>query len=371
MTSRKNSFVLKLSLQRLGKKVSIDTFNIPNTPSGVEPPKIIRKMRKKRDTFNFRAVKVGAFSERNSSQMASACLKPPFRRALFLSNLFVADTLRDLGVKALNNIVSMLEAYNLPTIQSVEEIRVDGKNRVKVKKKADGKTSATKNKISAASIVGLMNNANPFNSGSKQGKRSGGNPLSALTRLLVVKRLGNTLSAKLARQRRRAKKAAERQRLAKYRVIKRSEIEAQRQAAENSLCLGGASPLTLPKAIYQSQVPYVERMLICQAIRSGDMSSLSRTTSALKMSSLYEAEEYKQYIFKLTLNATKRLVNDGQEHLRSPKKIDRKSHGSQAKNKRGHKHHTKQGGKHDSNVTKASSGILVFDPPLLNSLLPY
>ena len=357
-------FRFEAELAEARKKVSIDTFSIPQTPSGVEPPKIIRKMLEKRDTFNFRAVKVGAFSERSSSQMASACLKPPFRRALFLSNLHVADTLRDVGLKALNNIVNMLEAYQLPVIPSVEDIHLHTKKERPIgNNKSERIASPAKNQITAASIVGLIKNANPFNSDRKEGKRSSGNPLSALTRLLVVKRLGNTLSAKLARQRRKAKKAAQRQRRRSIRAIKRSEIEAQRQAAENSLCLGGASPLTLPKAIYQSQVPYVERMLTCQAIRSGDMSSLSRTTSDIKMSSLYEAVEHKRPIFKLTLNATKRLVNSGQRHSHSPKKSGRKSHGKTQK-KRQLTHHPKHEGRHDASMPRASSGILVFDPPL-------
>ena len=69
------------------------------------------------------------------------------------------------------------------------------------------------------------------------------------------------------------------------RAIKRAELEAARRAAEDSLCRGGASPVTLPRAAYESEVPYVERMLKCQSIRSGDMSSLARTTEDLKLAS--------------------------------------------------------------------------------------
>ena len=74
-------FRFEAELAEARKKASISNFNIPQTPQGVEPPKILRKMRRNPNTFNFRRVKVGTFSERSSSQMASSA--KPFRRALF------------------------------------------------------------------------------------------------------------------------------------------------------------------------------------------------------------------------------------------------------------------------------------------------
>ncbi len=364
------------------KKVSISEFTLPVCPDGIEPPLILRQMMARGNDFPYRRVKVGRFSERSSSQMASFAFKAPFRRALFLANSLVVDTVRDQCCAGLRNIVRLLEEYKLPVIpddpaaqraadkREVERLRKGGCVRADSGgsggEDGDDGSESKATKIKVSSVLNLFRTRSSSTgnllAGVKSGDGDGGGTISALARMLSLKRMASSISNKLDRQRRKKRKAARRERRRSVRTLARKRAIEARKASEDNLCRGGVPPLSMPRDMYATEVPYVERMLRAQGGVAG------RSVEDLREISTFKVYEWMRPLFKVTLGVV-RQASAGGATLSSSSSSPGGGSG-QSRRSRRRKQSRKRSMRSKSESASASEyatkepPMLAFDPPL-------
>jgi len=293
--------------------------------------------------------------------MASAALKPPFRRALYIANFIVRDELVESCYAGLHRMVLLLEGYSFPVIPEIleakSEQREEEDRKSKEGKSKDGRSSSMLSTGTGAGFkkMGLSGIAGLFG-----GKKSAGgktDPLSQLSRMLSMKRIGGSLVQKLHRQRKRAKRKARREKRRSIRMLDRKQAELARQAAADTLCKGGvptSGPSGMRREHFEPITEYVARMVRCQG-------HTRRSTELIQEKSKYEIYEKTTPLFHVNLNV--QVLASGAAGamgavgaVGAAGAVKAAGGGTSAKSSSSSSHH--------GDAVLENSAVLRFDPPL-------
>ena len=278
--------------------------------------------------------------------MASAALKPPFRRALYIANFIVRDELVESCYAGLHRMVLLLEGYSFPVIPEILEAKSEQREEEDRKsKEGKSKDDRSSSMLSTGTGAGFKKMGLSGIAGLFGGKKSAGgktDPLSQLSRMLSMKRIGGSLVQKLHRQRKRAKRKARREKRRSIRMLDRKQAELARQAAADTLCKGGvptSGPSGMRREHFEPITEYVARMIRCQG-------HTRRSTELIQEKSKYEIYEKTTPLFHVNLNV--QVLASGAAGAAVGNTSAKSSSSSS----------------HHGDAVSLNSAVLRFDPPL-------